>query len=193
MQRVQVLFRHNVGLAGARNSGVGIARGKYICCIDSDDLLQLSYLEQCIFELESHDNIGFVYSWAQLFGDENSIWETCDFNIDVAKKENHTAVCAVYRKSDWMLVGGYGPKILGGLEDWEFWLRLGQLGRCGKVIPVPLFLYRKHGKTMWHETVAKREQLMEHIRDRNPALYTNKRLFKKIKKYSSKSGHDFFP
>ena len=191
--RVHVLFRHNVGLAGARNSGIGIARGKYICCIDSDDLLQPSYLEQCIFELESHDNVGFVYAWAQLFGDEHSIWETRDFNIDIAKKENHTAVCSVYRKSDWMLVGGYGPKILGGLEDWEFWLRLGQLGRCGKVIPVPLFLYRKHGKTMWHETAAKCEQLMEHIRDRNPALYTNKRLFKKIKKYSSKSGHDFFP
>jgi len=182
--RVQVLFRHNVGLAGARNSGIGIARGKYICCLDSDDLLMPTYIEQCIFELESYENVGFVYSWAQLFGDENFVWETRDFDIDVAKKENLTSVCAVYRKTDWMLVGGYGPKILGGIEDWEFWLRLAQLGRCGKVIPTPLFLYRKHGKTMWHETKAKREKLMEHIRDRNFALYNDISWIKEIKKYT---------
>ncbi|OGT42621.1 MAG: hypothetical protein A3F13_09430 [Gammaproteobacteria bacterium RIFCSPHIGHO2_12_FULL_40_19] len=191
--RVQVLLKNNGGLAAARNSGIAIARGKYICCLDSDDLLAPSYIEQCIFELESHENVGFVYSWVQLFGDESFVWETRDFNIDVAKKENLTSVCAVYRKSDWMLVGGYGPKILGGLEDWEFWLRLSQLGRCGKAIPVPLFLYRKHGKTMWDETAAKREKLMDHIRDRNPGLYTNKRFLKKLTKYISKPSAHYFP
>jgi glycosyltransferase involved in cell wall biosynthesis len=193
MPRVQVIFKHNEGLAAARNTGIAIARGKYICCLDSDDLLDPTYLERCIFELESHDNVGFVYSWAQLFGDEDYVWETRDFDIEVAKKENLTAVCGVYRKSDWMLLGGYGPKMLGGLEDWDFWLRLAQLGRCGKVIPFPLFYYRKHGATMWHETAAKQEALMVHIRDRNKALYCSPSWVKKIKQYSSQVSPIYFP
>jgi hypothetical protein len=32
--------------------------------------------------------------------------------------------CALYKKEDWMSVGGYDIKMKEGYEDWEFWINL---------------------------------------------------------------------
>lgn len=43
--RVRVIHQENQGLSGARNSGIDAAQGEYITFVDSDDLVDLRYLE----------------------------------------------------------------------------------------------------------------------------------------------------
>ena len=47
-KRVRVIHQDNKGLSGARNSGIAVARGEYICFVDSDDMVARDYLEVLI-------------------------------------------------------------------------------------------------------------------------------------------------
>ena len=44
-ERIKVIHKENGGLSSARNAGLGIAQGEYICFIDSDDILHPRYCE----------------------------------------------------------------------------------------------------------------------------------------------------
>ena len=43
--RIVVIHKENGGLSSARNTGIDIAKGKYITFIDSDDFIELDYIE----------------------------------------------------------------------------------------------------------------------------------------------------
>lgn len=65
--RISVIHKHNGGLSDARNSGIEIARGKYIAFVDSDDWIDLNYYEILHNQLlKSHASIaasGVVFSY----------------------------------------------------------------------------------------------------------------------------------
>lgn len=50
------------------------------------------------------------------------------------------AVTALYPKEAWEKVGGFDPEM--AFEDWDFALKLADVGVCGTRIPEPLFTYR---------------------------------------------------
>jgi glycosyltransferase involved in cell wall biosynthesis len=182
LPRVRVIRQINAGLPSARNAGIALAHGEYICCLDADDTLEPTYVELCIAALELDRSAGFAYSWVQLFGDETSVWRTRDFDISDALYDNHTAVSAVFRRDDWLAVGGYRPDMRSGYEDWEFWLRIAALGRRGRLIRCPLFNHRRHGRTMTHDAHKLRQMLIETIRTLNPQIFTNPRLRSRVAK-----------
>lgn len=181
LPRVRVVRQQNAGLPSARNTGIALAGGEYICCLDADDTLEPTYMEMAIAVMETDRSVGFAYSWAQLFGDETRVWQARDFDIEEALIDNHTSVVAVFRRDDWIAAGGYGPDMRQGYEDWEFWLRLSALGRQGRVLRTPLFNHRRHGRTMTHDAHAKRQGIIRSMRARNPGLFDSSRLRRRIR------------
>ncbi|MDY2980503.1 MAG: glycosyltransferase family 2 protein [Fusobacterium sp.] len=64
--RIKVLHKKNGGLVSARKSGVELASGKYVFCVDGDDWVSLNYVEEFhkIIKKYSPDMIacGYIYS-----------------------------------------------------------------------------------------------------------------------------------
>lgn len=56
---IRVIHKENDGLSAARNSGIGVARGKYIQFVDSDDYLESNVLRTLVEKMEA-DNLDVV-------------------------------------------------------------------------------------------------------------------------------------
>lgn len=187
---LHVIRQDNQGLPTARNNGIAVAKGEYVCCLDADDLIEPTYLECAIAVLMADRAAGFAYSYVRMFGDVSEIWETREFDIQQALIANFTSVAAVFRRDDWREVGGYSPVMRGGFEDWEFWIRLGSLGRRGRVIAQPLFLHRRHGRTMTHDAKDRQEELQARMRSLNPEVFENASLRRRIRRVTAKPPRD---
>lgn len=53
--RIRVIHQKNMGLSGARNSGMDVAKGEYITFVDSDDLVVPQYLEFLLKAIDSQE------------------------------------------------------------------------------------------------------------------------------------------
>ena len=52
---IVVVTQENQGLGAARNAGIRAARGTYIACVDSDDLIDSTMLEKMLRAVEDHE------------------------------------------------------------------------------------------------------------------------------------------
>ena len=78
----QIRYRRqdNRGPAAARNAGIKMARGKYICFLDADDLWTPNKLELQVEFMAAHSEIGLLFTDAEEWEDQeilkSSILET---------------------------------------------------------------------------------------------------------------------
>lgn len=64
----------NAGLSNILNIGLGLARGKYIARMDSDDLSMPERLQIQVDYLDAHPEIDLVSTGMQLFGAKDEVW-----------------------------------------------------------------------------------------------------------------------
>lgn len=54
--RIKVVHKINGGLSSARNAGLDLAKGNYVCFIDSDDFVHVNFLERLYNSIKDNDS-----------------------------------------------------------------------------------------------------------------------------------------
>lgn len=140
---IKVIYQSNQGPSEARNNAIAASNGTYILPLDADDKIGSSYIEDAVNILNKNSNIGIVYCEGIFFGKSNMIWELPPYSLSNMLVGNIIFISALFRKSDWEIVGGFCTDFKIGLEDYDFWLSILELGREVYQIPKRLFYYRK--------------------------------------------------
>src|SRR6185312_7230286 len=101
------VFRTERHLAGDnRNFGIELGRGRYVCCLDADDLIRPTYLEIAVFLAERY-GYDVVYPSVRCFGNSSTTWMLTDASFPEIALENQISTVALFRKSAWETVGGF--------------------------------------------------------------------------------------
>jgi GT2 family glycosyltransferase len=143
--------RHHVG--DNKNFGAGMARGRYVFCLDQDDMVGAVFVEVAVFLAEVY-GYDLVYPSLRAFGDPKARWAYGDSNLRWLVQDpsfpqilcaNQVPNCGLCRRSAWVHIGGYrdfGTHENYISEDWDFWIRYLGHGYRGISIRQCLQFYR---------------------------------------------------
>jgi glycosyltransferase involved in cell wall biosynthesis len=146
--RYSYLIQENKGLSSARNLGIASARGKYVLALDADDYISKDYIEKVIHEFEKDITLKIVYAKAFKFGAVKCKWKLPEYDYKNLLNSNMIYCSAVFKKSDWELVGGYDFNLIYGNEDWELWISILKNGGNVKRLDFVGFYYRVKESSM---------------------------------------------
>lgn len=148
--RIRLIDQTNLGLAGARNTGIREATGEYLAFLDADDLWESSKLLEQVKVLDSHPEVGVVYTWVAYvdeFGNstgrvvqnhhEGHIWQQL-----TQRNLVESGSVAMVRRECFAKCGMFDCNLGSFVEDWDMWLRIAQYYPF-KVVKQPLVFYRQ--------------------------------------------------
>jgi glycosyltransferase involved in cell wall biosynthesis len=140
--KTKVIHTKNQGLVGARNTAIENSTGEYILPLDSDDMISENYIKEAVEYLDNNPNAGIVYCMAERFGDVTGIWELPEYSVEGMVRQCLIFCSGFFRRKDCEKVGGYSLNMNYNYEDWDFWLKIIELGRDVYKIPEIHFFNR---------------------------------------------------
>lgn len=168
----------NEGLSNVLNVGIGLARGKYIARMDSDDISLPNRLQVQVDYLETHPEIDLVSVGMQLFGAKEDIWireqnpEKVKINALFHSPILHAS--SVWCKDSFEKQGLRFRQEMVPAEDYDLWARALVNGLKLVNLPDVLYQYRMHpsqATLQTDKTSAKsREVQQEYLRFALPSL-----------------------
>ena len=170
----------NVGLSAARNRGIEWLDTEYIVPLDADDMLMPSALDKMLAMQNSTIDPLIVY------GDIIPFWDNGDkaeakleeYSFNRLLARSIIPATAMYPKEAWEKVGGYDEAMHDGYEDWDYHIRLGLIGVCGKRINTKTLKYRQHEGTMrdvLEKDKTKQQSVLDYLRKKHYSIYQGER------------------
>jgi len=169
-----IISTKHKGTAAARNAGINVAKGKYILPLDADDKIHPAYIDKAASILETQKEVGIVYCLAEYFGKLSGRWDLPPYTFERMLLDNIVFATALFRKKDWVTVGGFNEGLIHGMEDYDFWLSLLEINRKVVQLPEVLFYYRIREGSRSRRLVNDKNQLQEtyqRIYLNHPKLY----------------------
>ena len=153
---IRYVQKTNGGAASARNKGIELARGEYLCFVDSDDALLENALETNVNFLDSHPDVGLCYGQVckmdedgrllklrKLRGAKTSgVRESSEQITRLLFRGDIAMLAVLVRRSCFEKVGCFDTSVPYG-EDIDMWLRIAMEYKVG-YIAEPLGKVRIH-------------------------------------------------
>jgi glycosyltransferase involved in cell wall biosynthesis len=133
--RVRVLTLENRGPSGARNAGLGIARGEFLALLDSDDMWEPPFLASQMAVFDAHPEVDLVsgngrYLGGRLHGQPTRPWPDPRPPLSlstIVSDPEAVFVMTVFRRRVVDCIGGFDERLRGN-EDFDYWLRAALAG-----------------------------------------------------------------
>jgi glycosyltransferase involved in cell wall biosynthesis len=136
--RIHYIVQPNRGLSGARNTGIGEARGELVALLDSDDVWEPDYLVTQVRTLTSR-GLDVVYPNAVNFGDPRRAGRlfmdvhpsSGPVTLESLLTQQCNVMVAVLARRDVLVAAGLFDESLRSSEDFDMWLRV--VARGGRI------------------------------------------------------------
>jgi len=148
----------NRGLAAARNTGIKVARGKYIAYLDDDDLFYPNHLETLVNYLETTDyKVAYTDAYRAHEKKEKGKYAVVnrdvpysfDFDYDRILVGNFVPVLCFMHEKSCLEEAGFFDEGLTTLEDWDLWIRMSRKFKFAHIKEITCeFSWRIDGTTM---------------------------------------------
>lgn len=133
--RLVYLYQENKGIAGARNTGIVAAKGRYIALLDADDLWRPNRLEEGVRIMDRCPEVGLVHSKHSKLTKDGREEEISHHDVRyqsgrifkhlVLRRAGIGALTVLFRKECCEKVGLFEEdKAFMGVDDREMWQRI---------------------------------------------------------------------
>ncbi len=135
------------GLPYSLNRGIQLAKGEFICRMDSDDICRPERIQKQIAFLNTHIDYDMVVSYAQTFGTHSELYKSetnyRKLNAVMLVKNPIVHPTVIFRKSS---IDKYNLRYTEGeSEDYRLWVEMAYRYQCKiGVVPKVLLDYRIH-------------------------------------------------
>ncbi len=153
--RIRIYKKQNEGLAKGRDYAIKYATTDYILPLDSDDLLDMTYIECAYWCAITNPEASWIYSNSLGFYKQQYLWKI-SFDSERMKKDNILTATALIKKDKIIELEGYGIAKRYVNEDWHLWLRMLSKG----YFPVKMNFYG-----FWYRRCE--QSLLSQINDKN--------------------------
>lgn len=165
--RITLIRQENTGVRGGVTAAAAVASGRYLCPLDSDDLLHPAYCERVGAVIESNPGVDAVGSDAEMFddlGDGKAITtyfesigrsSRADANRAVSLPDMFADGVPVYtgafRRELWWALRAYDPHVTDVEPDVALWLEMAAAGHDIRVLPDRLTRIRVRAESLSHD------------------------------------------
>lgn len=171
---VSVVRRPNGGISAARMSGVEATDAPYVYPLDADDLLLPGSLGRLASTLDGAPECGFAFGDFELFGEYRGTFRAPpDFDPWALTHANFIPSGSMLRRDALQRVGGWD--FPNGMEDWDLWLKLAEVGWGGARVPGTIYRRRVHGSRRQAEGRRNHRHLYRQLRRRHGRLFASRR------------------
>ena len=181
--RVRYVEQENQGVAAARNTGLGLATGKYVGFCDQDDWWLPRKLESQVGFLEAHPDVALVHGRIEYIDSAGAVMPPPDGRMWFGEAAgacfgrlfmgNRIAVVSALVRADAITAVGPFKAHRPGVDDYDLWLRIARrfaLGFQDEVVAHYRWHDTNEALKWWRQTERTAALLEEHL-ESDPAIW----------------------
>lgn len=177
LREIIYIKQDNLGVSGARNSGIRAARAPILAFLDGDDIWEPEYLECQLGFLQAHPETDLVYSNALFMGsvaDGRLFMDIFPSRGEVTleslvKRRCQVTQSLMARREVILRAGGYDVN-LRSCEDLDLWTRVVKIGGRFAYHSKPLYRYRIHDRGITSDKLGMQTDLVAMLEKQQKTL-----------------------
>ena len=201
-ERIKYFYQKPTGPSHARNFGISVSSGDFICFLDSDDMLYENSLEKRLMRFEKDDELSLVFTNASILVENNP--EKISYKDIVGRFyegfifcelmiNNFICTSTVLIKKEVLKKLGNFNENLKNTEDYELWLRISRNNFKFGFVDEYLTYYRIRKGSLSENNIRNVETLLNIFnRYYNNKLYNNEEEKKIIENNIKRFHSDYF-